>query len=173
MATRLDLIAAIDGFMAAPKVILGHRNPPPWAPGWHREECVMRFPLEVGGELGGAQLELVGFPFQRDLKFRLGILFPGMVCRLDYTDETHGNTATAVAAGLVPATVTGPHYHSWALNRRFFKGVTKAPRLLDATPYPGAGRSFDAILRWFCTDTNIESLPPDHRIELPPPGFLL
>ena len=72
-----------------------------------------------------------------------------------------------------PATVTGPHYHSWALNRRFFKGVTKAPRLLDATPYPGAGRSFDAILRWFCTDTNIESLPPDHRIEPPPPGFLL
>ncbi len=179
MATRADLLTAVGAFMAAPKRIVGHQSPPPWSEGWYPDERVMRFPLEVAGEQGGSQLMVVGFPFQRDLKFRLGILFPGMVCRLDYTDETHANTVDAVMtvdgtmSGTVPATVTGPHYHSWSLNRRFFKGVTKPPKLHDAIPYPGGGRSFDAVLRWFCTDTNIESLPPGHRIELPPSGLLL
>ena len=97
----------------------------------------------------------VGFPYQRDLKFRLGILFPAMVCRLDYTDETHANSADGVAKGLVPAMVQGPHYHSWSLNRRFFKWVTKPPKLHDAAPYTEAGKTFDAVLRWFCADTNI------------------
>ena len=173
MATRADLLAAVDAFMAAPKRIVGYQSPPPWGEGWHPDERVMRFPLEVGGEQGGSQLMVVGFPHQRDLKFRLGILFPGMVCRLDYTGETHANTVDGVLSGVVPATVTGPHYHSWQLNRRFFKGVTKPPKLPDAVPYPGGGRSFDAVLRWFCTDTNIESLPPGHRIELPPSELLL
>jgi hypothetical protein len=133
----------------------------------------MKYPLEVGGEMGGAQLAVVAFPYQRDLKFRLGILFPAMVCRLDYTDETHPNSADGVVNGLVPPIVVGPHYHSWPLNRRFFKNASRAPELHDAVPYIEAGRTFDAILRWFCTDTKIDSLPPGHLIELPPAELLV
>ena len=40
-------------------------------------------------------------------------------------------------------------------------------KLHHAVHFEGKGSSFDAILRWFCADTGIESLPTDHRIELP------
>jgi hypothetical protein len=116
---------------------------------------------------------VVSFPRERNLKFRLGILFPAMICRLDYTDETHTNSLSGVLLHAVPRTVTGPHYHSWPLNRRFFRGVTVAQKLHDAVPYNEPGRTFDAILRWFCADTNIESLPPGHLIALPAPELLL
>lgn len=172
MAARGDIVDAIDAFMAEPKRILGHDTGPTWADGFSAHEVVMKYPLEVGGELKGAQLMVVGFPLQRDLKFRLGILFPAMVCRLDYTDETHPNSADAAMNG-VPPIVTGPHYHSWPINRRFFKGVTKPPYLHDAIPYTGAARTFDAVLRWFCADTRIDPLPPGHLIELPPPRLLV
>jgi hypothetical protein len=173
MATLVEIVAAVDAFMATRKRIVGQDVAPQWGPGFTPHERVMKYPLEVQGEQRGAQLAVVCFPHQRDLKFRLGILFPAMVCRLDYTDETHGNSLDGVSRKLVPPTVVGPHYHSWPLNRRFFRGVTKAPELHDAVPYQEPGRTFDAVLRWFCADTNIDSLPPAHRIALPPPDTLL
>ena len=84
----------------------------------------MRYPLEVEGELRGAQLMIIGFPREPGLKFRLGILFPAMISRLDYTDETHMNSLDGAKAWGLPAIITGPHYHPWALNRRFFRGIT-------------------------------------------------
>jgi hypothetical protein len=172
VATLGDIAAAIDAFMAAPKRIVGHGAVPQWGPGFSVHERVMKYPLEIGGELRGAQLMVVGFPRERDLKFRLGILFPAMICRLDYTDETHVNSPSGVLWHGVPYQVTGPHYHSWPLNRRFFRGVTVPPKLHDAVPYNEPGRTFDAILRWFCADTNIESVPPSHQISLPIPELL-
>jgi hypothetical protein len=133
----------------------------------------MLYPLEIAGELPGAQLLIVSFPRERALKFRLGVLHGGIVCRLDYTDEVHVNSLGGAASGDVPPYVSGPHYHSWPLNRRFFHGVAKPPKLHDAAPWNQGGRSFDAILRWFCGDTMIESLPANHRIELPWPDLLL
>jgi hypothetical protein len=172
MATREDTVAAITAYMAARKRIVGHDTAPIWAPGFTVHEVVMKYPLEVEGELRG-QLMIVGFPRQRQLKFRLGILAPAPVCRLDYTDETHANSADGAAQKLVPLTVAGPHYHSWPINRRFFRGVTTPPKLHDAVPYDAPGRTFDAILRWFCADTNINSLPGSHLISLPEPSELL
>ena len=128
----------------------------------------MKYPLEVGGELPGAQLMVVGFPRERGLKFRVGILFPTMIRRLDYTDETHTNSQYGIATMGLPDVVVGPHCHSWPLNRRFFRGVTVPPKLHDAIPYGEPGRSFDATLRWFCADTNIEALPANHAIGRPP-----
>jgi hypothetical protein len=110
---------------------------------------------------------IVGFPREPALKFRLGILFPAMICRLDFTDETHQNSLGGFLTRTVPLHVTGPHYHSWPINRRFFRGVTVPPRLHDALPYSGSGRTFDAVLRWLCADTKIDSLPPSHSILLP------
>ena len=166
MATLVEIVAAVDAFMAAPKRIVGHDSPRQWKDGFTAHERELKYPLQVGGELSGAHLMIVGFPRERSLKFRIGILFPAMVCRLDYTDETHGNSLTGVNLGAVPAEVSGPHYHSWPLNRHFFHAITKPLKLRDATPYLEAGRTFDAILRWFCNDTNIEQLPTNHLIAL-------
>ena len=127
--------------------------------------------LRLGPDLGpGIQ---PGFPRAKELKFRLQIVMDGPVCRLDYTDETHPNSIDGYTNGWVPMTVTGPHYHSWPINQRFFRGVTKPPKLHDALSYTEPGRAFDAILRWFCTDTNIDSLPGSHLIGLPEPGLLI
>jgi hypothetical protein len=142
-------------------------------PSFSQYEVVMKYPLEIEGELRGAQLMVVGFPRERNLKFRLGILFPAMICRLDYTDETHSNSLSGGLLRTVPFIVRGPHYHSWPLNRRFFRGSTVPPELHDAARYNEPGRTFDAILRWFCADTKIQSLPPSHLISLPAPELLL
>lgn len=166
MATVADLVAAVDAFMAASKRIVGYEVAPTWGPGRSPLEREMKYPIEVEGEQR-AQLMIVAFPREPELKFRLGILLPAMICRIDHTDESHNNTLTGFVTGAVPLVVRGPHYHSWPLNRRFFRGATVSPELHDAAPLNNSGRSFDAVLRWFCTDTNIDPLPPDHRIVLP------
>jgi hypothetical protein len=154
------------------KRIVGADLPGQWLQGYRPNERQMKYPLEVGGELLGPQLMVVGFPRERQLKFRVGILFPATICRLDYADETHANSVSGITDLGLPPAVVGPHYHSWPLNRHFFHGTTVPLRLHNATPYPGAGRSFDAILRWYCDDTNIEPPPANHAIDLPPPELV-
>lgn len=167
-------LARIDDFMAAPKRIAGYASALAWVPGWTTAQKEVRLPIEVNGELQGAQILVVGYPWEPKLQFRLGLLiFRDLICRLDYADETHPNSLTGYMAGRVPEEVRGPHYHSWPVNREYFRGGTKPDKLYDAVPYPGSGRTFDAILRWFCSDTNIDPLPPGHRIELPLPEKLL
>ena len=173
MVASPDLLARVDTFLATPKRVAGSDSPPTWGPGFTPHEREMKYPLEIGGELPGAHLMVVCFTREQSLKFRLGILYGGMLCRLDYTDETHPNTLDGIADNGLPPVVRGPHYHSWPLNRRFFRGVTIPPKLHDAAPYNEPGRSFDAVLRWFCGDTGIESLPANHRIALPVPELLL
>src|SRR5437762_3365465 len=134
MAASKDLLARIDALIAAPKRVAGADSPPTWARAFSHHEREMNYPLEVGGELLGAQLMILCFPQERSLKFRLGLLYGGMVCRLDYTDETHPNTLGGQAEFGLPPVVIGPHYHAWPLNRRFFHWVTKAPKLHDACP---------------------------------------
>jgi hypothetical protein len=140
MATIADIVDAVDAFMATPKRIVAHDSLLQWGPGFAPGELETKYPLEIEGELRGAQLMIVGFPRERDLKFRVGILFPAMICRLDYTDETHMNSVSGFLSDKVPDQVVGPHYHSWPLNRRFFRGTTRPPRLLDAVPYHQPGR---------------------------------
>lgn len=170
--TASDVAAAVDEFLRTPKLLAGANIPLPWASGYSPSERVVHYPLEVSGEHTGAQLMVVGFPDSRVLKFRLGILFPGAVCRLDHTDEVHPNAHRIPEDG-VPIIVRGPHYHSWAVNRRFCRGGSLPPKLHNAESFVTGARSFDAILRWFCADTNIIGLGPDHRIELPRPERLL
>jgi len=172
VATTANLIAAVDGFVAAKKTVYGIEKPFQWARGYSQYEVVVKFPLEINGELSSAaRLEIVGFPQATDLKFRLCLCFSAAVARLDYTDETHANTRCLAEDGL-PASVTGPHYHSWVLNRQFFKGAAIAPKLHNAKPFDMTAR-FDSILRWFCADTNIEPLPAGHVIALPSRDRLL
>ena len=166
MATAGDLAVAVEAFLAAPKLINGADQPYQWRNGYSQHERIARFPIEIGGESPeAARLEIVGFPQATELKFRLCLCYNCCICRLDYTDETHLN-AMRIAADGVPHSVQGPHYHSWAINRRFFRGASTAPKLANAGPFD-LQVSFDSILRWFCQETNIEQLNGGHLIELP------
>jgi len=60
-----------DAFMATQKRILGHDSVAQWGPGFSPHEAVMKYPLEIEGELRGAQLMVVSFPRERNLKFDL------------------------------------------------------------------------------------------------------
>lgn len=166
MATVADYLSALDQFMESEKTIVGADQPYSWSDGHSRHERVARFPLEVYGEQKGAHLMVVGFPDSPYLKFRLGLCFGAPLCRLDYTDECHQNSLLIPEDG-VPFLVNGHHYHSWPINRRFFKGMASPPRLHNAVEFSTNARTFDSVLRWFCEDTRIVGLPPGHLIELP------
>ena len=75
MATIAEIVTAVDAFMVTPKRIAGHEVAPQWGPGRSHHERATRYPLEIDGELRGAQLLVVCFPHDRDLRFRLGLLF--------------------------------------------------------------------------------------------------
>jgi hypothetical protein len=172
LATAKELTEAVEAFLRARKSIHGAHESYNWGPGYNQFERKTSFPIEVNGELPqAARLELIGFPSAAILKFRLTLCFNCAVCRLDYTDETHLNTYATLADG-IPNSVTGPHFHSWALNRRFLRGMSTAFELHNAEPF-SKNVSFDSILRWFCQQTNIDSLGGSHLIELPPRDRLL
>lgn len=167
MATAAEYLAALDSFMAAEKVIQGADQPVMWSEGYSRFERQATFPLEYEGEQQkGVHLLVVSFPNEAALKFRLSLCFHAALSRLDYTDEYHPNSLR-VDEDAVPAVVNGPHYHSWQVNRRFFRSATAAVELRNALPFVSQARTFEAILRWYCEETRIVGLGPGHRIELP------
>jgi hypothetical protein len=172
LPTAKELIEAVEGFLRARKSIHGADEPYTWGPGYSQFERKTSFPIEINGELPRpARLEIIGFPSATFLKFRLVLCYNCAVCRLDYTDETHANTRATRADAIEPS-VTGPHFHSWELNRRFLKGASTAFELHNAEPFSMTA-SFDSILRWFCQKTNIDSLGGNHLIELPRRDTLL
>ena len=165
MVTRAERIAAIDAFMDAPKRLVAPQRQSPWMPGFFDDEKQIQWPLEIDGEqVPDAFLRVAG-RVRGPIAFRLIVLYSTAVCRLDFTDETHANPPPLLPG--LPPLVTGPHYHSWPINRHFFNLQDGAVPLSNAIPYPGGGMAFDAILRWFCDDVKIEQPPPDHLIELP------
>ena len=88
MTAPADIASAIDRFLSTEKRAVGVEQPIAWVPGFNEHEMVIYVPLEIDGEQTGSKLMIVGFPLAQSLKFRIGVLFPGAVCRLDFTDET-------------------------------------------------------------------------------------
>lgn len=167
MAGPIKTVEELADFMSASKAIAAPQSQGDWRQAHNPNELIMKWPLEINGEIQPlTHLGVVGRTDTRELFFRIMILCPFAVSRLDWTQETHPNSVSGVRNGLPPL-VSGPHYHSWPLNERFLKDLKHPSRLLDAAEFNGGGRSFDAILRWFCEDNNIEPLPPAHRLELP------
>ena len=176
MHQRIDMADSIDAFLRCQKRLLGVDVPSKWEQGWENKERFAAYPIEVDGELSDAKLEIACLNTQDNIQFRIGIYIPFCISRLDYTDEVHQNTLAGWDDN-IPQLVRGPHYHSWSLNKRFFKGATQAPRLRNACRFPN-GRDlkrsdFDSILRWFLAEHGIESLPSNHAIALPPKDWLL
>jgi hypothetical protein len=132
MTKTKELIEAVDDFLAARKAIRGADTHYTWVPGYSQFERKTSFPIEVAGELPeAARLEIVGFPQSPSVQFRLSLCYNCAICRLDFTDETHLNTMRIESDG-IPYSVGGPHFHSWPLNRRFFKGAATPPKLHNA-----------------------------------------
>lgn len=166
MAEPFTTIAQLEAFMAAPKAIAAPHHQGDWKLTHNPGELQMSWPLEYAGEIQPhASLTVVGRTDRYDF-FRIMVLCPFGVARLDCTTETHTNSLCGHLEGL-PMLVSGPHYHSWPLNKRFFKSMKDCSKLPDAVEFDVAGRNFDSTLRWFCHDNNIEPLPASHVIELP------
>src|SRR5690242_4421828 len=98
-----DLLMTVDEFVKAEKRIHGFDQAYQWSSGYSSVEVQCKFPLEVDGELPeNTHLLLVGFPAATEIKFRLSLCYSAAVCRLDYTDETHGTTHAEPADNLPP-----------------------------------------------------------------------
>jgi hypothetical protein len=171
MPTVPEFLASIDSFLAAPKYVLGADSAPTWQPMRNENGLQIKLPLEIDGEQTGPFLHVGAFPNHPTLKFCLGIVFADyMVCRLDFELEAvHGNDFSAKALGL-PLQVTGPHWHSWEINRQFIKAYGRPFRLHNAKPFEsGTMRKFEHVLRWYCSERNIHladsiDLPPRTRL---------
>jgi hypothetical protein len=163
-ATLTEFRSAIDAYVAARKTLAGVHGVDSWQPGREAGEMRLKLPLEVAGELRG-HLCIDCTPSRRPIEFSIGLIYPPAVSRLDFphAHALHGNNL-AIASDNVPPLVMGPHYHPWHLNRRFATSITDYWKLQIAEPV--SMRKFDAALRWFCDQNNIE-LPGQHGIELP------
>lgn len=99
----------------------------------------------------------------------IGLLFSErIVCRLDYDPgATHDNKWRN---GLAPQ-ISGPHWHSWEVNREDFRKIgSQLPRLPYAIEFTQA-RAFDACLRWYCSERNV--LLGAHNIDFPHSSILI
>lgn len=166
-----EFVRYVDAFLSARKTLVGADEPLIWGQTRTTEGKRLRLPLLMDGEARGESLVLDVFPDRNPPTYHLMVVIEPTVCRVDYDPgAVHPNDVFGPIS--LPVQVEGPHYHSWPVNRYRFKTASYAVPLGNAVLLPKAPMSFDNVLRWFCTDNNIE-LPPKHTIELPPRTKLL
>ena len=168
MAVLHEFIVEVDKYLATPKRIVGATSSPLWQEGREigGDSLEIKLPIEVNGEQHETQKFIVSaFPNADELIFSIGITFQWSVCRLDYDlDRPHSNAGYPISPG-IPVIVMGNHYHPWSENRGLIKDISRPFELHVAVPLDVHIRQFDAALRWFCQQNNIELT--DHQIELP------
>lgn len=150
MAGVVDVGILIDAFLGSDKT-LGRALT--W---WERdsEDRCQRWtqPVEVNGEQPGIALVAKAYN-QTSLKFRILLVAPRCIWRLDFEDDEHINSLDAPdGPGLI---IRSPHYHSWADNRHLAKPNSLPAKLPNARVLPPAIRSFDNAFWWFCAQTRI------------------
>lgn len=156
MATR-PIASLVDDFLAAAKEV---RGVPTWRPTGHHGQHRLVCPLFVGGESVGATLDITAYPNQAELQFTINLIFERCIWRLEHGGtEQHTNSLDA-PHDLMGAVLDGPHYHSWADNRRFSTRRELPKRLHNARLTDPEIASFEAALEWFCRQTSIVTPPP-------------
>lgn len=157
-----DFIKAVDAFMAAPKSLAGASDPQ-----WVRSErdayrSCLKLPIEVDDEISGQKLLIQADPTKDALVFSVGILFlDRCICRIDFDKgDSHFNHWHAS----LPNVVQGSHWHSWELNKGEFRKLAHFKKLRYASEFTAA-KQFDATLRWYCQERNIQL--GAHGIEFP------
>lgn len=166
-----DFVAAVDSFVPLQKTLVGAEMEPDWKRGRELNERKLLLPIEVDGEQRGQSLMVLAYPNNPTLMFKVGIQFLGhVVCRLDFEFEAvHANNFQSVGDGL-PRLVVGPHWHKWVINKGYILSSGLPFKLRNAVPFDNHPR-FDAALRAFCAEWNIEL--GHHAIELPHRDALL
>lgn len=162
MPTRDKFVEEVDHIFSQQKELAG-TDGVRWQAGRNEDEMHIVFPVEMGGIQEGIQLHLLAYPKEQG-KFSITLVWRIAVCRLDVSaNDTHGNGLSPLDG--LPALVTGPHFHAWAINRRLIESASKLQRLRMAAPYTGSVK-FMAALRWFCGEANI-MVPHSISIDLP------
>lgn len=166
MPTREDFIKEVGEFLVTNKSLAGIGVPQQWQPSRRPTELCVKIPIEAHDAQSGQSLVIEFTPASQGLEFSISIVCGVGICRLDF-DETGGHTNTIGHLDGLPPVVNGSHFHRWEHNSRFVESYNKLPELKTAEEIPATIHTFDAALRWFCDETQIQ-LPHNHHIELPP-----
>ena len=168
MATgETSIISLVEAFLQAEKTLEGI-----WRWSWEtrgRVRCIR--PIAINGEIGDGSLEIHFYPREKPPKFRISLILQRRVWGLDFDDDRK-HTNSLNRASDAPATVFGPHYHSWDDNKRFATKVSLPKEFKNARELPKNVRHYEQALRWFCTQTRI-LIRNEDIIEPPKPDTLL
>ena len=153
MAIGPDTRDIVDALLAAEKRLAGDGE-------WQSDrEGVKRFirAVEREGEITPLELVIKAYPRRPQPRFRLILNMGRAIWRVDFTDEIHPNPRNLGRPDVDPPMIAiqGPHYHSWADNRRFATATSLPERLKNARILPENVRSYESTFRWFCGATNI------------------
>lgn len=160
-----SILDVIDRLIETPKTIVGA---PHWTPVNLRGEQRLLMTLAVGDVPIEATLEVDAYPNVREMRFRVMLNAPKCVSRIDYvSDESHANPLGVYDQHTPVGIFFAPHFHSWADNRQFGTHASTPDSLPIARVLPpDSPRSFDSILRWFCSEIGVAS-PASSMINLP------
>lgn len=158
-----DLRVQVDDFVNTQKSV--DAFPLIWNLDHRSGEQIIAVPLRLDGENVG-RLELNSYPREPQPAFRILLIWQVCVCRLDCRalEGPHYNDADR-PEGLGYGPIFDHHFHSWQDNRRFARYNSLPLRLRNARELPRPLTVFDAALRWFCNECNIDI----SGLELPSP----
>lgn len=146
-----DVRRLMDAMLEADKTLSGTNF---WKPDEDGDAQRWIGVIEVAGELPGVTLVVKAYPRAPTLKFRIMLNSGKCIWRLDYDHDGHMNSLKSPAhAGLL---LEGPHYHSWADNRRLATANSLPSRLRNARLLPQGIKSFNSAFRWFVQETKIQ-----------------
>jgi hypothetical protein len=162
MATP-SIVTLIDGWLRAEKTLGGI---PQWQDAGHHGQWRLVVPLLIDGVSTGLEIEICAYPNREPLRFGIVIKQPKCIWRVEYDlTAVHVNSLNA-PKDILSTLIEGPHYHSWADNRRFVATNSLPKSMKNARKLPDSIKSFEAAFEWFCRETNIQ-LPPPGTIRLP------
>lgn len=142
----------VENFLAGP---CRHRLPAAgiWKPGNRDGELRLKLPVEVEGEIGQFDLQLIVAPDSLNPGLRIVLLCGRAFWRLCLDEPEHPNSFNRPED--LPAIVPGPHCHTWADNRHFGNPTSLPKVLKNARNLPDAITDEDSAFRWFLGQVNI------------------
>jgi hypothetical protein len=154
----------VDALLAADKELAGTAI---WEAGNRIGERRLVWPVLIGGQLKGVNLNITAYPNSPPLQFGITLNVPPCVWRLDF-EHPHAKHRNPLpdAERLGGYRINGSNYHAWADNRHLATAATLPKELECARALPANIQTFEAGLRWFCGETKIR-IRNEQMIEFP------